>query len=287
MEGVDPKNLSAQLAYRGVGNPPSSHPGSCISNAFPGLEMDFRNAWRRIFVGIEIHEASNYVVKVDDDVSDDIRVLANGYLLVSVDGEPIQVRVRGPQIAGGPIVDLPDTAFNDPFMPIERSNALANVIQKAGKMVRCVFRPAPPPIGSTTTGDGTTDSDTVEVMLQVRPFFATGLDADGNPHKLAVIDRDIAEPGQLSQSLCSPWQNDYRECGCYYWAASRPDYVNVEPRPDGTSTGHDWMQRDRTPATPKVYIVDDRKDPRLVTYDELFDDWEGKLRFEIGGRDAE
>ncbi|HEX8600918.1 MAG TPA: hypothetical protein VF952_20650 [Chloroflexia bacterium] len=284
MEGVDPKNLSAQLAYRGVGNPPSSHPDTCISNAFPGLEMDFRNAWKRIFVGIEIHEASNYVVKVDDDVDDDVRVLANGYLLVSVDGEPVEVSVTGPQVPGGPIMPLPDTAFNDPKMPIERSNALANVIhQKAGKEVRCVFRLAPQPGGALPANE----DDRIEVMLRVRPFFATGLDADGNPHKLAVINRDIAEPGQLSESLCSPWQNDYRECGCYYWAASRPDFVNVESRPDGTSTGHNWMQRDRTPTTPKVYIVDDRKDPRLVTYDELFEDWEGKLRFEISGRDAE
>src|SRR3712207_8764033 len=47
---------------------------------------------------------------------------------------------------------------------------------------------------------------------------------------LPLIDESIAGPGELTQSLCSPWQNDYRECGCYYWAASRPDYVNVEPR---------------------------------------------------------
>jgi hypothetical protein len=254
--------------------------------------MDFRNAWRRIFVGIEIHEASNFVVSVDDDADDDVRVLANGYLLVSVDGEPIEVRVRGPQLPGGPIVDLPDATFNDPRMPMERSNALANVIRKAGREVRCVFRPAPPPIGTTTPSDSilrddTTGDDTIEVMLRVRPFFATGVDADGNAHKQAVIARDIAEPGELSQSLCSPWQNDYRECGCYYWAASRPDYVNVDPRPDGTSAGHNWMHKDRTPTTPKVYIIDDRKDPRLVTYNELFEDWEGKLKFEIGGRDAE
>src|SRR5262249_9636119 len=42
----------AQLAYRGRGNPPMSHPMSAISNCFPGLEFDFRNIWRRIFVGI-------------------------------------------------------------------------------------------------------------------------------------------------------------------------------------------------------------------------------------------
>ena len=61
---------------------------------------------------------------------------------------------------------------------------------------------------------------------------------------LPLIAEDVATPGELTQSLCSPWQNDYRECGCYYWAASRPDYVNVEPTARGTSIGNNWMARD-------------------------------------------
>jgi hypothetical protein len=91
------------------------------------------------------------------------------------------------------------------------------------------------------------------------------------------------EPGELTQSLCSPWQHDYRECACYYWPASRPDYVNVEPTPTGISRGDNWMSRERT----GEYILDDRKDGRMVTYDELFREWEKMLRFQIKGRDAE
>ena len=37
--------------------------------------------------------------------------------------------------------------------------------------------------------------------------------------------------GRADAGLCSPWQNDYRECSCYYWASARPDFVNVEPSP--------------------------------------------------------
>ena len=40
-----------------------------------------------------------------------------------------------------------------------------------------------------------------------------------------VIDLQTAEPGTLTRSLCSPWQWDFADCGCYYWAASRPDIV--------------------------------------------------------------
>ena len=54
---IEPRNLAAQLHYRAAGNPPSTLPESAISNCFPGLEFDFRNIWRRVFEGIEIHEA--------------------------------------------------------------------------------------------------------------------------------------------------------------------------------------------------------------------------------------
>jgi hypothetical protein len=55
---IKAKNLTAQLQYQGTGNPPTTHPHSAISNAFPGLEMDFRNVWRRILKGLQLHEAS-------------------------------------------------------------------------------------------------------------------------------------------------------------------------------------------------------------------------------------
>ena len=92
----------------------------------------------------------------------------------------------------------------------------------------------------------------------------------------------MAEPGELTQSLCSPWQNDYRECGCYYWAASRPDYVNVEPTASGASIGNNWMARNRVP---KRYDPDDPNNPQLISYEDLFRNWQGLLRFIVEGRD--
>ena len=62
---IEPRNLTAQLHHRAAGNPPSTLPDSAISNCFPGLEFDFRNVWRRVFEGIEIHEASGCVVRAE------------------------------------------------------------------------------------------------------------------------------------------------------------------------------------------------------------------------------
>ena len=37
--------------------------------------------------------------------------------------------------------------------------------------------------------------------------------------------------GELTQSLCSPWQHDFRDCACHYWASNHPDVVLAEDRP--------------------------------------------------------
>ena len=266
---LTPTNLSAIL-YHAQGNPPVAHPSSAISNAFPGLEMDFRNVWRRVFVGIVLHEADNFVVGVDANAPAKLRALI-GQRLISVNGVSVIGVLQGPSRPGGPVVPLPsnqNAAANDPMAGktnLEWSNALADALQMEGKSAKCVFVPE---------GGG----PQTKIALKVRPFFEAGT---------GVIKRELLEPGELTQSLCSPWQNDYRECSCYYWAASRPDYVNVEPRVDGTSAGHNWLQRGRTASTAKVYIVDDFVDQRLVTYEQLFQNWEHLLKFEIGGRDSE
>ncbi len=60
-----PLNLSAQLHYEAVGNPISSRPVTIVANCCPGLEVDFRAVWRRMFKGIVLREYDNLVVDVD------------------------------------------------------------------------------------------------------------------------------------------------------------------------------------------------------------------------------
>ncbi|MBV9250375.1 MAG: hypothetical protein JO227_14165 [Acetobacteraceae bacterium] len=256
---VRPVNLAAQLDFRGKGNPPSSRPDTAISNAYPGLEMDFRNVWRYILDGIVLHESANFVLEVERE---ELQFL-KGMLILRVAGADVTAPVTGPNGAGevGPLKDL---AFGSDHMALEWSNALASVLrQNQGQEVLCEFQSL----------DGKQQRS---AHLRVRHFFEEGT---------AVIARNIAEPGSLTQSLCAPWQNDYRECACFYWAANRPDFVNVEPQPDGASAGHNWMQKDRTVNTPKIYINDDWLDERLLTHCDLIRDWEKALRFIIGNQD--
>ena len=203
---LTPKNQTAkQLLHRADGNPPSTLPDSAISNCFPGLEFDFRNVWRRIFVGIVMHEADSYVVAVQDA---SLQSLLNCRIL-KVDDYDMTTVLRGPREAGGPAVELPTPSNPDAAWFMEWSNSLSRVLAKAGTRVPCVFTSQPSPIQRRADWP-----ETQTVELEIRHFF------DGDS---PAISRELVGPGDLTQSLCSPWQNDYRECACYYWAASRPE----------------------------------------------------------------
>lgn len=253
MPPLVPKNLTAkeQFVYRARGNPPSTTPDAAISNCFPGLEFDIRNVWKLIFEGVELHEAGfgadgHLVLAVQPGSAAATAGVGLFDRLLEVDGRPVDTQHVLP---AGPTADR---------VALEFSNALSHVVGRGGQTVQAVFE-------SQAAGR-------VTVPLTIRHMF------DG-----VALAEAVAEPGALTQSLCSPWQADYRECGCYYWAASRPDFVNVEAVTGGSS-GHDWMQRDRSPGAP--YRPDRGGfSANHILYDDLYAEWERHLRFVIGGQD--
>ena len=273
MSKIQPQNLSAQLSYRGRGNPPNTHPASAISNCFPGLEFDFRAIWRRMFVGIVLSENNNYVVAAEDDRFADLV----GHRLVLIDDKPTGVATTGAISPGSAPTALGTENNPNGVSFMEWSNSLARIMGKQGGAVRCAFTPEPSDV--EVLPDKKTQYKLRE--LELRRFFQPSAPG-GNAAPLPVIARELAEPGELTQGLCSPWQNDYRECACYYWSASRPDYINVVDTPEGETRGDNWLAKTSTGR----YVLDDRGDPRLVTYDELFAAWQAQLNFVVGGSDA-
>jgi hypothetical protein len=277
MSKIEPQNLTAQLNYRARGNPVNSQPVSAISNCFPGLEMDFRAIWRRMFKGIVLVENNNYVIEIEDDA---YKHLLN-HRLIRIDEYQTGVVTTGvvnPSFPPGPI----STGGNPNGVSfMEWSNSLARIMSKQGQKVRCGFtREA----SETEVLYDKDKDDLIYVEMTLRHFFEIA-EVAGKETPLAVIARALVEPGELTQGLCSPWQNDYRECACYYWAATRPDYINVEDTPTGESRGDNWMAKIVEP-DPLHYVLDDRKDERLLSYDDLFRDWQGELRFIVGGSNA-
>lgn len=268
---LKPSNLAAQLHYRGEGNPASVLPSSAISNCFPGLEFDFRNLWRRTFEGIVLLESNNYVVDTEEAFAD-----LKGRRLLCVAGKPTMVVTTGPQSPGGNSLTLNTGGNPNAVSFMEWSNSLAAIIyNNQGQTVRCLFSEERPAVDEILFDPKHPEkTKTIAVDLKIRHFF------DGNS---AALAEDLLQPGELTQGLCAPWQNDYRECACYYWAASRPDYVNVEAGPDGASHGDNWMAKKRS----GQYVPDNREDTRLWSYDELFENWAKELKFIIRGRNAD
>ena len=287
---LSPRNLTAHrhaaIHYEASGNPISSRPITSVANCCPGLEVDFRAVWRRLFKGIELREHDNLVVRLDPDC--DAETLAKvkglqGRRLLRVQ-LPDGILIRTTTPIKGPAPSDPDgyillTTDMNPhgLAPLEWSNALAYVLPHHGERLRCDFTKDAwaehqLPI-EAEQGEPATPANYESVFLEVRPFFEDDT---------AVISRALAKAGELTQGLCSPWQNDYRECSCYYWASARPDFVNVHTDADGLSAGDNWFQRKRTGS----YVPDDYADSRLVMYDELFREWERALKFQIKGRDS-
>ena len=285
-------NLTAQLHYRGAGNPASVLPRSAISNCFPGLEFDFRNLWRRAFEGIVLVENNNLVVSIE---SEDCADLVGRRLLTIKDPATGGVLPTG-VLTSGPVFPSSDsTAQQAPSQTLktaanpngvsfmEWSNSFARVMAHQGQLIECVFSAystTSPPLDGTEVFADTKDLysgepiKTITRSLRLRQLFKP---------RTAEVAPGVLQPGELTQGLCAPWQNDYRECACYYWAASRPDYVNVEAGADGLSHGDMWFTKKRT----GTYIPDNRVDSRLWSYDDLFIAWQQHLHFIIQGKDAD
>jgi len=263
-------NLTAQIHHRGTGNPASVLPRSAISNCFPGLEFDFRNLWRRAFEGIVLVENNNYVI---DAVPEHMDLIHHRLLRFDDLDVGTMVTTTGPVTPDdppAPAASLVTTQNPNAVSFMEWSNSVARIFKKQGQWVSCEFTLQPSP-GEV---QWIKDMPTRTVQLKMRKFFDDGT---------AAFNPALLQPGELTQGLCAPWQNDYRECACYYWAASRPDYVNVEADDNGLSRGDMWFAKKRT----GQYIPDNRADKRLLSYDDLFRAWQEELQFVIRGKDAD
>jgi hypothetical protein len=232
---------------------------SGIGNFFPGLECDLRNLERRFFPFIEVdpNYDSNEVFIVAVDIQGasgangagalsaaDLSIyqaierdLSQGalWLIDKLDGDfgplgKMTVRLR----------DLNGDSFDTPQQKRRPSDAWTAIrLLKEGVDVT---------LSLVRQGGG--------ASLSLTGKRARYLDDNG------ALARMFA-PGELTQSLCSPWTHDFRDCACYYWASNHPD-VALPPLPAPTDDatdprwGHDtaWERADRSLQSPPAANVD-------------------------------
>jgi hypothetical protein len=216
-------NLTAQAAFNVAGNPPSTRLESGVANCYPGLEYDHRNLDRRFFPGLVVEYVSQSGAAAPDSARQGVRV-------VSTDSGESDLSAPDPAYAA--IVDALITQLDllqsklSPTAPwfitaIEQEGTRLSFADKNGvpfdgimawRLVRNL-RPGPVTVEVAARVDGAPAPITLVGWRRLYTSPDTG-----------VIDLTY-QPGELTQSLCSPWTHDFRDCSCTYWASNHPDIV--------------------------------------------------------------
>jgi hypothetical protein len=241
---IFPRNLTANAAYLVPGNPAITRPEDAVANCFPGLEIDVRTLDRRFFPGLVFEFVTGgarlmYVdVYQDPDLQNDKPEARELYFRLS--NELLDTLGAGVWFLewveqGGKRISMywDDEAMDD-----------TNV----WRIVRSL-EPGPLEIGL----EQRVNADGKEVKRpekrKLKGWRRRFTDENG------VISRAY-QPGELMVGLCSPWQHDFRDCSCFYWAANHPDIVLGEAYP-GESVAQsvdeatvsnipiDWLRSDR------------------------------------------
>ncbi len=215
-----PRNMTARADYLVPGNPMIARPESGVGNAHPGLEFDVRVLESYFMPGLVFgfpyamgarlmridppFDTKTVLTAADIDKGVFLWALKGAFgdapdtpktiRLLGVDGYMVIRRLM--DLEAGPIAVLAGTLPQGTAQGAQVDDAIAAFA--AGKM------PVPPAGVSCDHFAGE------------RSAF---LDKNG------VIDPERIAPGELTANLCSPWQWDFADCYCYYWASSKPDVV--------------------------------------------------------------
>lgn len=253
-----PRNLTARADALVRGNPVTSRPESGVENCFPGLEFDQRNIDSGFFPGLqfEMHHTAGVALRDFDNDAPSANFLRRadieqGVFLAYVQGT-FASRITGVSPAQRVIRFAPpagleswrfvrDLEIGEIAAVLCDGQALAKVangnldIEMVAEWLKTreSREESPPGIGRFV------------LLFGERARFLT---SDG------VIDPDSIEAGQLTQSLCSPWQYDFADCGCFYWASNKPDLVSSDAQPAQVLN---FQRKDRTEVGDRVATADD------------------------------
>ncbi len=213
------------------GNPVSTRLESGVGNCFPGLECDLRNLERRFFPFLEVNITNNEIAIVSVDTAGvDLAVNANTMTaalakLYRALAQDIRQNRRSivSSIKGnfGPFGSH-TLAISDLAPPT--NGAISSLPPDAWTAIRLL------PENSAVTLVLQTENAASRTFKGARAAYLSGSGS------LAAM----FEPGELTQSLCSPWTHDFRDCGCFYWASNHPDIVQP-PTPDINEPDLPWL----------------------------------------------
>ena len=223
---IFPRNLTAQAAYLVDGNPVISRPEDSVANCFPGLEADVRNLDRRFFPGLVFEFGSEGVKLAYVDAMQDPDLRADGDVAKKLYQQLTDDDITNELSDGDWYVEWIEQKKKRIEMYWGRNQPLEDVT--AWRIVRSLER------GPVTIGLKLRE-DTAKKKGKKRDKGRTSFTFKGwrrvfTDPETGVINLAY-QPGELGQGLCSPWQHDFRDCQCFYWAANHPDVVLGELYP--------------------------------------------------------
>ncbi|MEP6934110.1 MAG: ferritin-like domain-containing protein [Nitrospirota bacterium] len=231
---------SADGARLVAGNPVSTRLESGVGNCFPGLECDLRNLERRFFPFLEVDIQDTEITVLSVDLSGVQESASNGEMSAPAATIYRQISsglsrgrrwtIRQMRGTFGPLgvqtlviadLQLPSTGTNR--LPPDAWTAIRLLTE--GTEVQLTLR----------------QGNTIRSLVGNRARY---LNDNGELAKMFL-------PGELTQSLCSPWTHDFRDCGCFYWASNHPDialplFPTPPPVTPEINTYVPWERKNRT-----------------------------------------
>jgi hypothetical protein len=290
---IKPRNRTARAAGV-IGNPASARLSDAVGNCFPGLELDVRNLDGRFFPGLLFRIVAMPVAPIAGTPADE-----GGARLVTVDWQNDPML---PERSEEPWVQTLLAALSgDVGNTLSVGRWYLQWIEQGGKRIS-----TEQPNGQIYDGKpvwrmlrSIAPDEPLSIGLVRRDAQADPIVLQGYRRRYTTPDGVIStafEPGELTQSLCNPWQHDFRDCACYYWASNHPDVVlgqtegatipGGDPKDATTALTYlDWLRRDRTPAG-EVAAPSTRTAarPDQIDHFEINQHWQ-TLPFVIGGRE--
>lgn len=294
---IFPRNLTAKADYIVRGNSSSTRLESGVDNCYPGLEFDQRNLDKAFFPGLtfEFHRDDGAILReiLPDGAPAQAGLLAAdnqqplflgllvGRTTASQSEAPVfffdklnglEVWRRIHDLLPGQIAIALGSSPN-----LEDSSLLPELLQEMevwdpqqrlqGNLRRL--------LASKKSGIKRRDGQLVAVFCGERERY---LDEDG------VISVDVYEPGDMTRSLCAPWQYDFRDCGCFYWAASKPDIVTSS---DGQQRYLNFQRKDRTTVPEPSSVLAQWNRDQELDYAELISGAWNDLTVVLNGQESE
>ncbi|WP_299810326.1 ferritin-like domain-containing protein [uncultured Roseibium sp.] len=235
-----PRNLTARADKWVRGNPVTVRPESGVDNCYPGLEFDQRNLDKRFFPGLEF-EFHGIFPPLQISIPPLLRSVSNEKAGRDL---PIEQADVGQSFDKTIYLWAVWGTFGTMTGPQRRVERFSGLDGTGGLSAwRVVHDLEPGPIAlllARRAAEGGIDLDAAST-LEAETALQSGQDLVRRENDRlvfavlsgeraeylvdGVINPDLYEVGDLSRSLCAPWQYDFTDCGCFYWASNKPDLV--------------------------------------------------------------